>query len=57
MTTGDYLGVLLTDELEEFGSGSFIEQFVSGGAKNCVFGNLPHRLVNVQDNVKSNFKL
>ena len=31
--TGYYLGDL-TDELEEFGSGSFIEQFVSGGPKN-----------------------
>ena len=27
----------LTDELEEFGSGSFIEQFVWGGPKNCAF--------------------
>ena len=30
--TGDYLGDL-TDELEEIGSGSFIEEFVSGGPK------------------------
>ena len=33
--TGDYLGDL-TDELE-FGSGSYIEQFVSGGPKNYAF--------------------
>ena len=33
---GDYLGDL-TDELEEFGSGSFIEEFVSGGPKNYAF--------------------
>ena len=32
MKTGDYLGHL-TDELE-FGSGSFIQEFVSGGPKN-----------------------
>jgi len=31
-----YLGDL-TDELEEFGSGSYIEEFVSGGAKNYAF--------------------
>jgi hypothetical protein len=31
--TGDYLGDL-TDELEEFGSFSYIEEFVSGGPKN-----------------------
>jgi len=36
MTTGDYLGDV-TDELEEFGSGSFIDQFVSGGPKNYAF--------------------
>jgi hypothetical protein len=34
--TGDYLGDL-TDELEEFGSGSYIEKFVSGGQKNYGF--------------------
>jgi len=33
---GDYLGHL-TDELEEFGSGSFIQEFVSGGPKNYAF--------------------
>ena len=31
--TGYYFGDL-TDELEEFGSGSYIERFVSGGPKN-----------------------
>ena len=31
--TGDYMGDF-TDELEEFGSSSFIEEFVSGGLKN-----------------------
>jgi len=36
VTTGDYLGDL-TDELEEFGSGSFIDQFVSCGPKNYAF--------------------
>jgi len=34
--TGDYLGDL-TDELEEFGSGSYIEEFVSRGTKNYAF--------------------
>jgi hypothetical protein len=34
--TGDYLGDL-TDELEEFGSGSYIEEFVSDGPKNYAF--------------------
>jgi hypothetical protein len=34
--TGDYLGDL-TDELEEFGSGSYIEEFVSGGPKKYAF--------------------
>jgi hypothetical protein len=33
VTIGDYLGDL-KDELEEFGSGSFIDEFVSGGPKN-----------------------
>ena len=36
VTTGDYLGDL-TDELEEFGSGSFIDEFVLGGPKNSAF--------------------
>ena len=27
----------ISDELEEFGSGSYIEEFVSGGAKNYAF--------------------
>jgi hypothetical protein len=34
--TGDYLGDL-TDELEEFGQGSYITEFVSGGPKNYAF--------------------
>ena len=34
--TGDYLGHL-TDELEDFGAVSFIEEFVSGGRKNYAF--------------------
>ena len=41
VTTGDYLGDL-TDELEEFGSGSYIDEFVLGGPKNlCVLCVLP----------------
>jgi len=36
VTTGDYLDDL-TDELEEFGSGSFIDQFVSCGPKTMRF--------------------
>jgi hypothetical protein len=33
---GDYLGDL-TDELQEYGSGSYIDEFVSGGPKNYAF--------------------
>jgi hypothetical protein len=33
---GDYL-VDLTNKLEEYGSGSFIQEFVSGGPKNYTF--------------------
>jgi hypothetical protein len=36
LETGYYLGDL-TDELEKFGSGSYIEEFVSGGPKNYAF--------------------
>jgi hypothetical protein len=36
VVTGDYLGDL-TNELEEFGSGSFIQEFVSSGPKNYAF--------------------
>ena len=36
ISTGDYLGDL-TNELEEFGVGSYIEEFVSGGPKNYAF--------------------
>lgn len=35
-TTGDYLGDL-TDESEEYGKGSFIDCFVSGGPKNYAY--------------------
>jgi hypothetical protein len=34
--TGDYLGDL-TDELEEDGADSYIQEFVSGGPKNYTF--------------------
>jgi hypothetical protein len=34
--TGDYQGDL-TEDLEEFGFGSFIEEFISGGPKNYAF--------------------
>jgi hypothetical protein len=34
--TGDYLGDL-TDELLEYGSYSFVDEFVSGGPKNYAF--------------------
>jgi hypothetical protein len=36
VTIGDYLGDL-TDHLEKFGSGSFIDEFVSGSPKNYAF--------------------
>jgi len=36
MKTGDYLGDL-TDELEEFGAGSYIEEFFSSGSKYYAF--------------------
>jgi hypothetical protein len=36
VVTVDYLGDL-TNELVEFGSGSFIQEFVSGGPKNYAF--------------------
>jgi hypothetical protein len=36
VVTGDYLRDL-TNELEEFGSGSFIQEFVSGDPKNYAF--------------------
>jgi hypothetical protein len=34
--TGDYLGDL-TDELEQYGPGSYIKEFVPGGPKNYAF--------------------
>ena len=46
----DYLGDL-TDELE-YGSGSFIQEFVSGGPKSMRFRYFEPRLENVQQNVK-----
>jgi hypothetical protein len=36
VVTGDYLGDL-TNDLKEFGSGPFIQEFVSGGPKNYAF--------------------
>jgi len=36
VTKGHYLGDL-TNELEEFGSGTFVDEFVSGGPKNYAF--------------------
>jgi hypothetical protein len=41
MKTGDYL-VNLTDELEGFGSCSYIEEFVSGSPKNHAFSVFCH---------------
>ena len=40
VTIGDYVGDL-TYDLEEFRSGSFIDEFVSGAQKLGVFGNFP----------------
>jgi hypothetical protein len=47
----DYLAYL-TDELEEFGSGSYIEEFVSGGPKTMHFLCIAFRQENVQLNAK-----
>jgi len=49
--TGYYFGDL-TDELEEFGSGSYIEQFVSGGPKNYALSVLTPRQESVQPSAK-----
>jgi len=49
--TWDYLGDL-TDELEEFGSGSYIEEFVSGGTKTMHFLYFAPRQENIQLNTK-----
>ena len=49
--TGYYLGDL-TDELEEFGSGSYIEEFVSGGLKIMHFLYLAPRQESVGLNAK-----
>jgi hypothetical protein len=40
ISIGNYVGDL-TDELQDYGPGSYIEEFVSVGPKNCVFGYLP----------------
>ena len=45
VVTGDYVGDL-TDELEEFGSGTYIEGFVSGGTQNMHFLYFPTRQEN-----------
>jgi len=50
VTTVDYLGDL-TDGLE-FVSGSFIDQFISGGPNNYAFSVIFFRPVNVLLNVK-----
>ena len=47
--TGHYVGDI-TDELEEFSSGSYIEEFVSGGPKTYAFTVFSTRLKNVQLN-------
>jgi len=49
--TGDYLGDL-TDELQDFGSGFFIEEFVSGGIKNLHLWSFALPQGNVHLNVK-----
>jgi len=49
--TGDYLGDL-TDEFEEYGSYSFVEEFVSGGPKTMRFRYFAARPRNVQQNAK-----
>ena len=49
--TGDYLRDL-TNEFEEYGPNSFIEEFVSGGSKNYAFSVYSPQLENVQQNVR-----
>ena len=49
--TGDYLGDL-TNELQEYGYGSFIQEFVSGGPKNYAFSVFSTRQENMQQSVK-----
>ena len=56
---GDYLGHL-TDELEEFGFVSYIEEFVSGGPKNYAFSVFCPSTENTYNQVQSegyNFEL
>ena len=49
--TGDYLGDV-KDELEEYGSCSFLEEFVSGRLKNYAFRYFALRPENVQQSAK-----
>jgi len=49
--TGEYLDHL-TDGLEEFGSGSFIEEFLLGGHKSMRFLFSAPRQENVQPNAR-----
>jgi hypothetical protein len=51
VTIGDYLNDL-ADDLEDFGSVSFIDEIVSGGPKNYAFSVICPRRVNVQLYVK-----
>ena len=51
LKTGDYLGDL-TNELEEYGSGSFIEEFVLGGPKIYAFSVFCHSTENVRQNAR-----
>ena len=49
--TADYM-CDLTDELEEYGCGSFVDEFVSGGPKNYAFTVFYPSTENVQQNAK-----
>lgn len=60
-TTGDNLGEL-TDELEEYGKGSFIDCFVSGGQKNYAYivnvrGTNQYKYVCKVKGINLNFKI
>jgi hypothetical protein len=48
---GDYLGDL-TNELQEYGSDSYIDEFVSGGPKNYAFRLSAFQPVSVHINVR-----
>jgi hypothetical protein len=54
--TADYLGDL-TGELEEFGSGSYIEEFVSDGLKASRFQYFALREETVQQSIKLIMKI